>query len=239
MLRILASASVLVWLVLPGFAEEPDVVRDEREALRGYWAPQRYEQGLTLTEDTGFGHFTAEIDDEVWVNRYGLGRLWAWRYSIDPTAEPKRIDFEGRREVGPDATIERYVRLGIYKIEGDVLTLCFSAVEPVEPEHRPSDFSARPGSGRIMTVFKRSTPPADEARAANAAAWERQSLQGPGLKARPTPAAPIEQHPRATASAPAPVVAGPVIPAPRDSCLVTPYPPIEARRSLPTVGPFE
>lgn len=227
MFRVVASALVTLSLAPPGFAQDPDVVRNERNDLRGYWVPLRYEQGLTLTEDTGFGQFTAEIDDEVWVNRHDLGRLWVWRFKIDPTSEPRQIDFEGRREVGLDAGIEQYVRLGIYKLEGDTLTLCFSAVEPVKPEHRPNDFSARPGSGRIMTVFKRSTLPAAEPPSANAATTERQRLQGPGLIAQPSASTPVERHTRGIPSAPAPIVTGVVIPPPCDPCRLIPSPPIE------------
>ena len=175
MCRLLASLSLLVPFASPASADEDAVLR-EREALRGFWIPVRYEQGLTLGGDPGFGDFAADVDADRWLIRYGDGEPFPWRFTPDPAAGPKRIDFEGTRPAGPrgvagpDAA-ERYTRLGIYELDGDRLTLCFSAVEPVRAGRRPADFSAGPGSGRILVVFERGRPPEPEAPPA---------LKGPG-----------------------------------------------------------
>jgi uncharacterized protein (TIGR03067 family) len=133
-------------------------LKHEREALLEYWEPVRYIQGLTLTDDLGFGDFSADIYEEHWLNRYRAGQPFVWRYTIDPFTEPKQIEFEGRRQIQP-GVFERYLRLGIYEVEGERMRLCFSAVEPVHESHRPRDFSARPGSGRILIEFERTERP--------------------------------------------------------------------------------
>jgi uncharacterized protein (TIGR03067 family) len=67
-------------------------------------------------------------------------------YRLDPAKEPKRIDqrFTGGR-IGP------WIAKGIYKLEGDVLTICYG-----DPNvGRPTDFITKPGDGRKMNVYRR------------------------------------------------------------------------------------
>jgi uncharacterized protein (TIGR03067 family) len=60
---------------------------------------------------------------------------------VDATAKPKRINFNPE---GPS------VAEGIYKLEGDTLTICFAK----DGEKRPSEFSSR-GKGLTLIVCKR------------------------------------------------------------------------------------
>jgi len=75
------------------------------------------------------------------------------QYKLNVKTNPKAVDLE----IG-DQTIR-----GIYRVDGDKLTVCFSAkaapqggrgVEPGK-EKRPSEFSTKKGSERIMFVFVR------------------------------------------------------------------------------------
>jgi uncharacterized protein (TIGR03067 family) len=68
---------------------------------------------------------------------------------IDPTAIPAAIDitFTGYGNGG--------TALGIYKIEGDVLTICRSA--PGKP--RPTEFTSEPGSGLTLMSYKHQSAP--------------------------------------------------------------------------------
>jgi uncharacterized protein (TIGR03067 family) len=67
-------------------------------------------------------------------------------YRLDPTKEPKWIDqrFTGGR-IGP------WIAKGIYKLDNDVLTICYG-----DPNvDRPTDFSTKPGDGRKLNEYKR------------------------------------------------------------------------------------
>lgn len=59
-------------------------------------------------------------------------------FKVDPSKTPKQFDME----------MDRKTALGIYKIEKDLLTLCFG-------EKRPTKFEAEAGSGSILIVLKR------------------------------------------------------------------------------------
>jgi uncharacterized protein (TIGR03067 family) len=68
---------------------------------------------------------------------------------LDPDAAPKTID------VIPDGGKSRGKRvLGIYKLDGDILTICMAGVD----QDRPKEFDARKGSGRTLMTFKREQP---------------------------------------------------------------------------------
>ncbi len=66
-------------------------------------------------------------------------------FILRPQSEPKEIDMIGGR--APN--------LGIYKINGDELTICFSSGEQ---GHRPIEFTIKPDTMRILLVLKRERP---------------------------------------------------------------------------------
>jgi len=63
------------------------------------------------------------------------GSFWVQvaEYAIDPTQTPKTIDFVVKAQTDPSTD------LGIYRLEGDRLTLC------IGPNIRPEEFAAQPG----------------------------------------------------------------------------------------------
>jgi uncharacterized protein (TIGR03067 family) len=69
-------------------------------------------------------------------------------YKLDPTAKPKTIDIIHRP---PDQEEEK--ALGIYKLEGDTLTIC--APRDPNAKERPKEFESKEDSGIILMVLKR------------------------------------------------------------------------------------
>ena len=84
-------------------------------------------------------------DGETSVSIDGNVRMKA-KFTIDPTKKPKTIDYtiiEGGNK-GQEVP-------GIYEIDGDTIKFCFSA----PGKDRPTDFTAKEGSGRTLSTWKR------------------------------------------------------------------------------------
>jgi uncharacterized protein (TIGR03067 family) len=66
---------------------------------------------------------------------------------IDPSTSPAQIDTTGEDGPGKGRTVK-----GIYKFDGDTLTVC---VGGWGSKDRPTEFASKPGSGRLLFVHKR------------------------------------------------------------------------------------
>ena len=66
------------------------------------------------------------------------------RYTLDPEKKPKQIDWVGikGRHVGDKIQ-------GIYKLEGDILTICHAGKD------RPTEFKSEADSGRRLVFLSR------------------------------------------------------------------------------------
>jgi uncharacterized protein (TIGR03067 family) len=67
-------------------------------------------------------------------------------FKLDATKSPKAMD-----RMPADGPQKGKALPGIYKLEGDTLTICAS----VEGKDRPTEFATKPNSGRVLSVFKR------------------------------------------------------------------------------------
>jgi uncharacterized protein (TIGR03067 family) len=123
-----------------------DVIQQEIKKLQGAWAVESVTwDPREKNEGMGKG-LSIIISGESLVAKVpgedkNLGKA---NFKIDPTKELKTIDITG--EGGND------VVRGIYKLEGDTLTVC---VGPNERKERPTDFASKPGSRQTLVVLKR------------------------------------------------------------------------------------
>lgn len=72
-------------------------------------------------------------------------------YKLDPSAKPKRFEMWGEVEPGE----ARETHHGIYKIEGDTLTICWRLLKD---GRRPTEFSAEKDDGNVIDVYRRVKP---------------------------------------------------------------------------------
>jgi uncharacterized protein (TIGR03067 family) len=134
-MQAFTPASVVCLLFLASAqAGTQDALKKEIELLRGTWSVDVAAGGDTLK-----GKFAIYGDESFEINLGGNHVNGARK--IDPTKNPKEITLT------PDGSNKSL--LGIYKLEGDTLTLCFG-------EKRPTDFKAK--EGPTLWVLKREKP---------------------------------------------------------------------------------
>jgi uncharacterized protein (TIGR03067 family) len=126
---------------------EPDTVKAERKQLSCTWQAVSYALNGQKASDEDMKKVKLIIDRNGDTRAQQEGKTFiASTTGIDPTRNPKFIDI-AFTEGDPRGRTS----LGIYKLEGDVLTICRSA--PGQP--RPERFSSEPGSGHTLMSYRR------------------------------------------------------------------------------------
>jgi uncharacterized protein (TIGR03067 family) len=129
-----------------GDAKDEAVAKD-LQAFKGTWRLSSREvdgkkdsdewvKDVIATND-GSGTFSVRRGDKV---------IDEATVKLDPTQNPKTIDVTFTEGEHKGKTV-----LGIYEIEGDAFRVCVAR----PADERPSEFSAKAGSGRTLIVYKR------------------------------------------------------------------------------------
>jgi len=133
-------------LILVCISAAQDDAKNEMTLLEGEWSmasgqangqamPQELvKTGRRVAKD---GETTISIGGQVYFKA---------KFSIDPTQKPKAIDYTMTE--GPT---KGKTHLGIYELDGDTVEFCFAA----PGQDRPKEFTAKEGSQRTMSVWKR------------------------------------------------------------------------------------
>ena len=126
-----------------------DAAKEDLKKLQGEWAPTAIQINGEKAPDKKLARtklvvkddkFTALEDNEV--SDESTARL-------DPAQDPKAVDLAFTAGPDKDKSVQ-----GIYKLDGNVLTVCVA-----EPgKERPKELSSAEGSGQILLVFKRAKP---------------------------------------------------------------------------------
>jgi uncharacterized protein (TIGR03067 family) len=141
-------ASLLVGLALsvsaPGAKDPP-----KKEAtIVGEWVGEKAMiGGMNLPVPDGGISFRFAGDGALSVTEGGRGKPEAGSYRVDPKKNPAEIDLT------PPADKKEGTLQGIYKLDGDTLTLCFRRVTPGGA--RPTEFESPAGSDVIVMTLKR------------------------------------------------------------------------------------
>jgi uncharacterized protein (TIGR03067 family) len=127
-------------------ADDP---KAERERHQGTWQARSFvSDGVAAPADlVGSIVRVVEGDHVVWKRN---GKSFAGTtVELDPSRTPRTLD------VIPDGGPMRGERvLGIYRLDGDELTVCMAA----PGRDRPKTFEAKSGSGQTLMTFRRATP---------------------------------------------------------------------------------
>jgi uncharacterized protein (TIGR03067 family) len=141
-----ATATVLALLVLIGFVHSQDAAKKEMSQLEGQWSMVSGEaNGLSMPKETvQTGKRTAK-DGETTIMIGGQTYFKA-KYTIDATKTPRAIDY-----MMTEGPTKGKTHLGIYELDGDSVKFCFAA----PGKDRPTEFTAKEGSQRTLSVWKR------------------------------------------------------------------------------------
>jgi uncharacterized protein (TIGR03067 family) len=137
---------LLVLLALVALGTDEDASRRDLEKMQGDWAAtEMTSDGVKLAADDAQALFRTIKGDKYTVFRFdrpiGKGTL-----KLDATKMPRAID------VVPDAAGGKgKPMLGIYRIDGDKLELCFAG----PGKERPTSFESKEGSGHTWSTWAR------------------------------------------------------------------------------------
>jgi uncharacterized protein (TIGR03067 family) len=144
----LAMCSLLLtaWLV-------PSLVHPAQKGqknLHGTWTATKAERNGKEADDV-VGHRLSFTRNRFQIQSKERKLLYAGFVRMSPNAKPAAIDFEHT-----EGALKKKVWKGIYKLDGDTLTICDNA--PDLKKGRPTAFEAKSGSGHVLITFKRTKP---------------------------------------------------------------------------------
>jgi uncharacterized protein (TIGR03067 family) len=125
----------------------PTIDVTEQKKLQGKWAVASHEFGGKKTADKEVARWSMEVNGAKLAVREDLDVIEdAAITNLNPKTKPGSVDL--KITAGPD--LDKVVK-GIYKLEGDTLTICIA-----EPDRdRPTAFAAREGTGHTLFVFRK------------------------------------------------------------------------------------
>jgi RNA polymerase sigma factor (sigma-70 family) len=112
---------------------------------------QSYPQGVGVTLGLNAGEYTLTMGPRIGgQGNVGLFHSLHAFYEHDPKKGTLDLMYPALPKGKPN-------QLGIYKVEGDRLTICWGKRPEGDeaPSDRPTEFSTKPGSGRNLEVFER------------------------------------------------------------------------------------
>jgi uncharacterized protein (TIGR03067 family) len=138
--------SLLTALALTVAAPGPkDPPKKDTDRLLGAWAGEKAEAaGMPLPVPVGGMTMEFQPDGKL-VIKEGAKPPEAAGYTADPKKDPHEIDLTPPAAGGKVMTM-----LGIYKVEGDTLTLCLTV-----GAGRPTKFESAAGQATMLLTFKR------------------------------------------------------------------------------------
>jgi uncharacterized protein (TIGR03067 family) len=152
-MRPCTLAALTVGLVIAGLAtqsaaqQKEDAVKEELKKLQGTWTLVALEKdGKEVPPDK-----LKEANIKVTIKGTSFsfmvgGKTIEGSFTIDPAKSPKHLDAKG-----PNAQGAEEKTIGIYKLEGDTLRICFVP----EGKQRPTEFKSQADTGTTLETFRR------------------------------------------------------------------------------------
>lgn len=148
-MKRLALTLALAAAALAGAGEKKDdATQADLKAMQGDWAGDSFTRdGAAFPADDAQALFRTVKGDRYTLSRFRK-KVGSGKFTLDATKSPRQIDFH------PDAPPKGKPvppLLGIYKIDGDRITMCYGG----PGGKRPAKFEAPEGSGASLVVWVR------------------------------------------------------------------------------------
>jgi uncharacterized protein (TIGR03067 family) len=141
-------------LVLPAIcfliaADDPaDLVKKDMARLEGEWSMVSGQINGKAMPDVFLKGSRRVAKDGVTTVTIGGKPFMKAKFTIDPSKKPKTIDY-----MVLEGLTKGKKQLGIYELDGDTVKFCFA----IPDKERPTDFTAKEGSGHTLSVWKKKT----------------------------------------------------------------------------------
>ena len=143
-MRLMKGLGVVVigLLIAADDAKKDDTMKD-KESLKGTWIVQSSERDGQADEGSKDATVTFDGDSVTVITN---DREQKATFKLDASKKPKTIDFTPSEGSEKDKVV-----LGIYSLDKDELKVCFTK----PGEERPTEFSAKEGTGQQLHILKR------------------------------------------------------------------------------------
>jgi uncharacterized protein (TIGR03067 family) len=145
------AAGLLV--VSVGRADDKDILNQDKQKLQGVWVPVKIEMGGQFMDKEELkNQLKLGVDGDKLVTP-GTGpkdAIYSGPLSLQVDGKVRRITIVGSSR-GPAG--EELKQHGIYKIDGDTLTLCLNV--DCTSDAKPNEFESKPGSDFCIIEFRR------------------------------------------------------------------------------------
>jgi uncharacterized protein (TIGR03067 family) len=139
-------------VVAPGSGDDKkdEAAKEEVKKLQGTWQVKKWiDSSEEPAEADEIKDFTFEFKGDTVTLRKRKGDGKEMKYTLDPSKKPKWFDL-------PQGGADGDVAEGIYKLDGDELTICvISGMRNDTPSPRPTEFKASKPNKYTLFVLKR------------------------------------------------------------------------------------